>query len=84
MFSFRCFRVSNLAFRFLIHTEFFFYGMIKFSDFILSCAAIQFPQHQEKQLSKISLPVNGIAIFKVRFLKQNSRFCPISIIATTR
>lgn len=43
--------------------------MIKFSDFILSCAAIQFLQHQEKQLSKISLPVNGKAIFQGRVSK---------------
>ena len=46
MFSYRCFIVSVLKFRSLIHFEFIFlYGVRKCSIFILLQVVDQFPQH---------------------------------------
>ena len=54
MFSFKCFIVSGLTFRSLIHFEFIFvYGVRKCSYFIPSHVAVQFTQHH--LLKRLSL-----------------------------
>ena len=46
MFSFRCFIVSGLTFRSIIHLQFIaVYAVRKWSGFILLHAAVQFPRH---------------------------------------
>ena len=46
LFSYECFIVSSITFRFLIHFEFLLvYGVRKFSNFILLHVAVQFSQH---------------------------------------
>ena len=55
MFSSKCFIVSGLTFRSLIHFEFIFvYGVRKCSHFILLCVAVQVSQHH--LLKRLSLP----------------------------
>ena len=54
MFASRSFIVSGLTFRSLIHLEVFFYGMRKYSNFILLHVAVQFSQHH--LLKRLSFP----------------------------
>ena len=54
MFSSRCFIVSSLTFKSLIHFEFIFVYGVRKCNFILLHGAVQFPQHH--LLKKLSLP----------------------------
>ena len=54
-FSSKNFVVSGITFRSLTHFEFIFvYGVRKYSNFILSHVAVQFPQHHLLKVSEVT------------------------------
>ena len=55
IFSSKSFIITSLTFRSLTHFEFIFvYGVRKYSNFILSHVAVQFPQHHLLKVSEVT------------------------------